>query len=163
VSASVNVSGTTHTTIGTYNNDPWTFTNPNYNSLSGAVNDSILWKFTLTPLASPVNLGSTEPIRWTLQDAAGNTAPLSAVVKIESIFNGSMPSGGCVATTGVSLTLYAPGGTGLTYLPPFQFNWNTSTANGTGGGCYTVRITFNDGTAKITNAVQLIARDRDDN
>ena len=45
LSSLFDLSGTTHTNAGTYNNDPWTFnagsTNPNYNSASGTVNDSI--------------------------------------------------------------------------------------------------------------------------
>jgi hypothetical protein len=38
----VDVSGTTHTPAGTYNNDPWSFTGgANYNNQSGTVNDCI--------------------------------------------------------------------------------------------------------------------------
>ena len=38
----VNVTGTTHTNAGTYNNDPWTFTGTaNYNDQSGTVDDYI--------------------------------------------------------------------------------------------------------------------------
>ena len=38
----VNVTGTTHTPAGTYNNDPWSFTGTaNYNDQSGTVNDYI--------------------------------------------------------------------------------------------------------------------------
>ena len=38
----VDVSGTTHTNAGTYNNDPWSFTGTaNYNNQSGTVNDYI--------------------------------------------------------------------------------------------------------------------------
>jgi len=39
--------------------------------------------------------------------------------------------------------------------PGFQFNWDTTTATATGAGCYTVKITLNDGTSKMTNGVQL--------
>ena len=35
------LSGTTHTNTGTYNNDVWTFTNANYNDASGSINDAI--------------------------------------------------------------------------------------------------------------------------
>ncbi len=39
---SLNLSGTTHTNAGTYNNDPWTFSGgTNYYDASGTVNDSI--------------------------------------------------------------------------------------------------------------------------
>ncbi|MCL9805279.1 YDG domain-containing protein [Flavobacterium amniphilum] len=39
----LDLSGTTHTSAGTYNNDPWTFTDVtgNYNNTSGSVNDAI--------------------------------------------------------------------------------------------------------------------------
>src|SRR5207249_12085686 len=41
--AGLNLSGTTHTSAGTYTGDVWTFTDPtgNYNDSTGAVNDSI--------------------------------------------------------------------------------------------------------------------------
>src|SRR5262249_18425605 len=41
--AGLDLSGTTHTNAGTYNNDPWTFTDVtgNYNNTSGTVNDKI--------------------------------------------------------------------------------------------------------------------------
>jgi hypothetical protein len=164
LSADLNLSGTTHTNVGTYNNDPWTFNDPagNYNPASGAVNDAILWTFTLTPLKSSATLGSAVPIIWTLQDASGNAiSSLSTLVKLESVFNGAVPAGGCVASlSGTYLSLYTPatgakGNSSFRYVPPFQFNWDTGTVSGTGRGCYTVKITLNDGTAKMTNAVQL--------
>ena len=39
----LNLGGTTHTNAGTYNGDPWTFTDTtgNYNNTSGKVEDSI--------------------------------------------------------------------------------------------------------------------------
>ena len=39
----LNLGGTTHTSAGTYNKDPWTFTDTtgNYNNTSGAVDDAI--------------------------------------------------------------------------------------------------------------------------
>ena len=44
LSAGVVLTGTTHTNAGSYNNDPWTFSDPagNYADASGTVNDSIL-------------------------------------------------------------------------------------------------------------------------
>jgi hypothetical protein len=39
--AGLNLSGTTHTNAGTYNGDAWSFTNANYNSQNGTVNDLI--------------------------------------------------------------------------------------------------------------------------
>ena len=37
----LDLSGTTHINAGTYPTDPWTFTNPNYNTASGTVSDAI--------------------------------------------------------------------------------------------------------------------------
>jgi hypothetical protein len=164
LSPDLNLSGTTHTNVGTYNNDPWTFTDPsgNYNPASGAVSDAILWKFTLIPLKTPANLGSSVPINWTLQDAYGNyITSLSTLVRLESVFNGPVPGGGCVASLiGVYQTLYslpigAEGNSSFRYSSSFTLNWGTSTATSTGKGCYTVKVSLNDGTAKMTNAAQL--------
>jgi hypothetical protein len=41
LSASVNLSGTTHTNAGTYNGDAWSFSSPNYASQNGTVDDKI--------------------------------------------------------------------------------------------------------------------------
>jgi hypothetical protein len=124
----------------------------------------ILWNFAGSPLKSPANLGSAVPISWTLQNGSGAyVTDLTTLVKLESVFNGSTPqTGGCVASlTGTSQTLYSlpNGATGNSSFrivsPGYQFNWDTSTAAGTGKGCYTVKITLNDGSARMTNAVQL--------
>jgi hypothetical protein len=63
LNALLDLSGTTHTDVGTYNNDPWTFAgNNNYNSASGTVNSSIAAAgqsgFTLTVPVS-ITYGST--------------------------------------------------------------------------------------------------------
>jgi hypothetical protein len=82
---------------------------------------------------------------------------------MESVFNGPVPQGGCVASpVGPRATLFSPA-TGATGGSDFRlvsggyrFNWDTTTALGTGKGCYTVLITLNDGSApKMTSAVQL--------
>jgi hypothetical protein len=124
----------------------------------------IRWSFALSPLKSPANLGSAVPTIWTLQNASGGyITDLSTLAKLESVFNAStVPPGGCVASlTGAYQTLYSVpiGATGNSSFrivsPGYQFNWDTSTASATGKGCYTIKITLNDGTAKMTNAVQL--------
>src|SRR5262249_746070 len=110
LNSDLNLSGTTHTNVGTYN-DLWTFTDPNgnYRPTSGTVIDKILWKFTLTPLKSPANLGSSVPIQWALQDANGNyITSLSTLVKLDSVYNGLVPSGGCVSSlNGTYQALYS--------------------------------------------------------
>jgi hypothetical protein len=89
------------------------------------------------------------------------------MVKMESVFNGSVvPASGCVASpNGTTEVLYSPatgatGNSSFRYVPPFQFNWDTSTASTapivTGKGCYTVLITLSDqSAARTTNGLQL--------
>src|SRR5262249_23187493 len=124
----------------------------------------ITWIFALTgPLKSPAQLGSAVPVAWTLQNGSGAyITDLTTLVKLESVFNGAAPLTGCVASlVGTYQTLYSPpnGSTGNSSFrvvsPGFQFNWDTTTATATGTGCYTVKITLNDGTSKMTNGVQL--------
>jgi hypothetical protein len=54
LSGDLDVSGTTHTSAGTYKGDAWTFTDPagNYRSASGTVND-VIKEPTPTPTATP--------------------------------------------------------------------------------------------------------------
>ena len=121
------------------------------------------YTFTLTPPKSPAQLGSSVPVNWTLQNASGEyIVDLSTVTEVDSIFNGSAPPGGCLASvTGSSLILYSPatGAKGNSNLRSinsgFQFNWDTTVNTTTGKGCYTVKVSLKDGTAHATTAVQL--------
>lgn len=128
----------------------------------------VVYTFTLAPLKSPATLGSAVPINWALKDPQGNiVSSLSTLIKMESVFTGAAPAGGCVASvTGTKETLYSPatgatGGSNFRLVSGgYQFNWDTTTASTapivTGKGCYTVLITLNDGSSpKKTNAVQL--------
>jgi hypothetical protein len=82
---------------------------------------------------------------------------------MESVFNGAAPAGGCVASSvGTKFTLYSPatgatGGSGFRLASGgYTINWDSSTANSTGKGCYTVLLTLDDGSApRLTTAVQL--------
>jgi hypothetical protein len=56
LSSSVDVSNTSHTAAGTYNADPWTFTNANYTSQSGTVNDSIAKAASTTTVTCPASV-----------------------------------------------------------------------------------------------------------
>ena len=124
---------------------------------------SILWTFGLSPLKSPANLGSAVPVNWTIQNAAGAfISDLSTLREMDSVFNGPAPRSGCVASlTGPSQILYSPatgatGGSNFRLVSNgYQFNWDSTTATATGPGCYTLKLTLNDGTSKVTNAVQL--------
>ena len=60
LSSDLDLSGTTHTSVGTYNGDVWTFTDPtgNYRSASGTVNDVVTQPTpTPTPTPPPVIIG----------------------------------------------------------------------------------------------------------
>jgi hypothetical protein len=116
------------------------------------------------PLRTPANLGSAVVIDYVLRNTAGAlVTSLDTLVKMESVFNGAVPPGGCVASaTGVRTTLYSPatgatGGSSFRLVSNrFRFNWDSSTASPTGVGCYTVLISLNDGSApKMTTPVQL--------
>ena len=98
----------------------------------------------------------------------GNSiSSLSTLLKMESVFNGSVPPGGCVpSASGTRETLYnlPDGATGNSSFrlvsQGYQFNWDTTTTTTlpviTGKGCYTVLIYLNDqSAAKTTTSVQL--------
>jgi hypothetical protein len=119
---------------------------------------------TIDPLKTPANLGSAVPIDWEVRNAAGvRLVSLSTLTTMESVFNGPVPQGGCVASsTGARALLYSPasgatGGSNFRILGQgYRFNWDSTTAVPTGPGCYTILLTFDDGaTARMTTAVQL--------
>jgi hypothetical protein len=164
LSAGLTLTGTTHTNAGDYPTDGWSFSGGiNYNDANGTIHDQILYLFTLSPLKSPATLGSAIPIGWTLQgNPSGPITSMSTLVEMDSVFNGaSVPRGGCVASNvGVSAILYkfpigATGNSNFRYASGFTFNWDTTTAGSTGKGCYTVILSLDDGSKRMTNAVQL--------
>jgi hypothetical protein len=123
---------------------------------------------TITPLKSAAQLGSAVPVSWQLKDSLGNIVrSLSTLLKIESVFNGVAPPGGCVASAnGTRETLYnlpvgATGNSSLRLVSQgYQFNWDLTTATTvpvvTGKGCYTILLYLNDlSAARMTTAVQL--------
>jgi hypothetical protein len=159
------------TCVGTVNNaanintstvsaNPRTFTvsaTDNAGNPASAINSYfVMYNFTLTPLKSPANLGSSVPLFWTLMDAnKALISDLTSLVKLTSVFNNGQPKNGpCVASlTGTSpTTLYNPatgatGGSSLRLVSNgIQFNWDSTTAASTGAGCYTVVIQLKDDT-----------------
>ncbi len=135
------------------------------NQTTTTYNYLVVYPATISPLKSSANLVSAVPVSWQLRDALGlSISSLTTLLKMESVFNGAVPATGvCVAsTTGIRQELYSPA-TGATGGSDFRlvtggyrFNWDTTTALGTGEGCYTVLISLNDGSApKLTTAVQL--------
>jgi hypothetical protein len=128
-----------------------------------SVTFKVVYAFFLTPLKSPANLTSAVPIIFQVTSPQGVTVTsLNVLQKMESVFNGSVvPAGGCVpSTAGSRQTLFsqpsgATGNSSFRYVPPFQFNWDTTTASATGAGCYTVLISLSDQSVRMTNGVQL--------
>ncbi len=129
---------------------------------------SAWYSITITPLKSPTQLGSAVPVSWQLKDPFDHiVSSLSTLLKIESVFNGSAPPAGCVASpNGPRETLYGvpEGATGNSSFRlvsrGYQFNWDTTTAKTapvvTGKGCYTILLYLNDQSpARMTTAVQL--------
>jgi len=130
-----------------------------------------LYGLTMTPLKTAAQQGSAVPIAWTLKDAAGNPlVSLTTLLKLESVFNGAVPAGGCVASTiGIRETLFnLPNGAtgGSTFrivLGGYQFNWDTTTTTTAptlmGKGCYTVLLYLSDrpdmSGPRLTTPVQL--------
>jgi hypothetical protein len=74
------LTGTTHTAAGTYLGDAWTFSNTNYNSANGTVNDGIVNAVITTPatvianstgnVASVVNAGAGATYTWGISGGA---------------------------------------------------------------------------------------------
>jgi len=94
------------------------------------------------------NLGHAIPIKWSLQDGAGNfLSNLNTTVLLEAIGNPSCSG----APTGQATLLYSPtvgakGGSTFRFSTnQFVFNWDTST--GVTSGCYTIVLQLNDGSA----------------
>ena len=90
--------------------------------------------------------------RRAVQDARGAIiSDMTSLVTLASRFNGQPVNGSCVPSLiGTAATLYSPatgatGGSNFRFVNPnFQFNWDTSTANATGKGCYTVVFQLKD-------------------
>ena len=98
-----------------------------------------------------VNYGSATPIKWQLQDSAGNYLTDLATTQILKAvaYTGGACSG---QATGQSYLLYEPDdrSDGREHVPrratsQFIFNWDTSSSSGP--GCYELVLQLNDGSA----------------
>jgi hypothetical protein len=122
------------------------------------------YSVTLSALKTPAKIGSAIPVNFQVKNAGVVISDLSIVLLIESVFNGSVPSTGCVASpNGTHEILYrspnfSTGKSSLrfvTSLQSDQFNWDSTSAqtdfsptdgvnDATGPGCYSVLIYLND-------------------
>ena len=122
----------------------------------------------IPPLKTPAQQGSAVPVELGAQGRARALRRLARhAFKMESVFNGAAPPGGCVASAaGTREMLYnvpigATGNSNFRVVSGgYQFNWDTTTTMTqpvvTGKGCYTVLIYLADQSApKLTTPVQL--------
>ncbi len=146
----------------------------NFNSGSGTAKHLVLYSF--VNVAFPdggfwgnKNLGAAVPLRWQLADALGTsmatllTNPLTAIVKISSIFNSATANADGSCTPSLSGTnpvvLYNPatgatGGSNLRYdstSNQYLFNWDSSQGTSTGPGCYTVILQLSDNSIVLSS------------
>ncbi len=130
-------------------------TTNNYNVIYTFVGTS----FPLNGFWGSKNLGAAVTLRWTLQDA--NSALILNVATVTSIKSkGPTPASGGVCAVSAAgafeAVLYSPatgatGGSDLrTDSSGYLFNWDSSTANATGTGCYSVEVLHNDGVSRKT-------------
>jgi hypothetical protein len=160
--AGLNLSGTTHTVVGDYATDPWTFTDAtgNYTNINGVVHDSI-GAWTEQGYFQPVDMTTGSTIVWNTVKG-GSTVPLKF-----RIFAGGAEKTNVSAVSGFSLVpvvcgtgvdapidpsdLSTTGGTTLRYdgtAGQFIQNWQVpKPAN----QCYRAVMTAADG-SQIANA-----------
>ena len=88
-------------------------------------------------------LGSTVPLKWTLQNAQqGFISSLSSIAAVQVAPDPSCLAGG----EGVPFDAGFAGNSGLQFIDnTFQFNWKTT---GLTAGCYVASVTLDDGTRK---------------
>src|SRR5579864_3088865 len=139
-----------------------------YNGSSASTNQQhAMYKFTgfFTPLgpagtySGAFNLGKAVPVKWTLTDFNGTLiSSLSTLTKMTAFFNSAPVNGTCtIVPAGSSLVLYSPtsGATGNSTFRfstnQFVFNWDTSSADPFGKGCFTLLLQMNDGSSELTS------------
>jgi hypothetical protein len=115
----------------------------------------VLYNFILTPPKSPAQLGSAIPLIWQLKDAKGAIiSDLGSLVRLTAVKTLQQPASGTCPTSlqGTSSNIYNPqsGWTGnsnirfLSTTSQFQVNWDTTTVQSLGAGCYTVAWQLRD-------------------
>jgi len=160
--ATAALSGGVHSITAVYGGSP-NFAGSTSGILSQTVTVPTFYTFTgfLSPMATAgtlsaptfsgtVNYGSATPIKWQLQDAAGNyLTDLATTQNLKAVaYTGGACSG---QATGQSYLLYEPtagatgGSTFRSSSQRFIFNWDTSFVGGP--GCYELLLQLNDGSA----------------
>jgi Bacterial Ig-like domain (group 3) len=142
----------------------------NFNTSAGTLSQAlVLYKFNgfFTPLgpagtySGAFNFGKVVPVKWQLTDNNGNIiSSLSSLTRMTAYFNEPAPaSGTCpISTIGSAIVLYLPtsGAAGNSTFRfssnQFVFNWDTSSADPYGRGCFTLAVQLNDGSVpKVTS------------
>ena len=160
--ATAGLSAGLHPITAVYGASP-NFTGSTSGVLSQSVTIAPTYTFTgfLSPMATAgtlsaptfsgnANYGSATPIKWQLQDAAGNyLTDLATTQSLKAVaYTGVACSG---QATGQSFLLYEPtagatgGSTFRSSAQRFIFNWDTSSV--WGPGCYELMLQLNDGSA----------------
>ncbi len=125
------------------------------NTSTKTVKYLVIYRFILTPPKSPVTLGSAVPLIWKLTDANGviisDTGSLLTLTSYA-------PSGVCGGGAPEVLFSPATGAAGksdfrfISTTNSFQFNWDTTTALGTGAGCYKIVWQLKDNADPVANS-----------
>jgi hypothetical protein len=145
----------------------------NFNGSSANLTpEQVQYKFIgfLTPMgpagtySGAFNFGKVVPVKWQLTDVNGNLiSSTKSLTLMIAYFNGAPPASGVcpIATSSSSILLYSPtagaaGNSTFRYSSgQFIFNWDTSSADPYGRGCFTLSVQLNDGSAPKMTSLQL--------
>jgi hypothetical protein len=158
LNAGLNLSGTTHTAVGDYPNDAWSFNGgTNYNNANGTVHD-VIKAWTLTGFYQPISMSNGVLVWNTIK--GGQTVPVKF-----NIYAGTIEQKTLAAVPAASITVnYAgcgaggvddpvdvtnSGGTSLRYdSTGGQFIQNWQTPKGA-GQCYVIQLKAADGSTLV--------------
>jgi hypothetical protein len=144
----------------------------NFGPSTGTVQEQALYNFIgfLTPMgpagtySGAFNFGKVIPVKWQLTDNSGKLiSSLSSLSRMTAYFNGAPPANGVcpISANGGTILLYSPtsGAAGNSTFrfssSQFVFNWETSSADAFGRGCFTLSVQLSDGSSPKLTSLQL--------
>jgi hypothetical protein len=164
----LDLSGTTHTNVGDYTSDTWTFTNINYNDASGTVHDHVS-AWSLNGFYAPVGIPNTYSLLTPSQFVwntikGGSTVPLKFNIFADSVEKTTtaaiksvttQPINGTSSGSGIEDTVdfTTSGGTSLRYSGTpgvdgqFIQNWQTPKVPAI---CYRIVVTTQDNSMLVS-------------